>query len=184
MLDDAWALRALSLATWHLAAHSAQALSHGLTASYPLQHSTTLYSLQLYSSSTVYNLYTTPLMITHSDMGAWEVQSPWVRASTECSKEHPRGAPRVAPYMAVLTKLYESFCSGHARNHILAQLDCEMYELFRTHVCDLPFISPHTDYGSRHASSKLCARIDANSTMETTAIKFIHTTVSDHQEAL
>ena len=27
-----------------------------------LEHSTTLYSLQLYSSSTVYNLYTTPLL--------------------------------------------------------------------------------------------------------------------------
>ena len=29
--------------------------------------STTLYSLQLYSSSTVYNLYTTPLLTPHGD---------------------------------------------------------------------------------------------------------------------
>ena len=42
--------------------YSTDALSHGLISSTTfLQHSTTLYSLQLYSSSTVYNLYTTPL---------------------------------------------------------------------------------------------------------------------------
>ena len=42
--------------------YSTHALSHGLISSTTfLQHSTTLYSLQLYSSSTVYNLYNTPL---------------------------------------------------------------------------------------------------------------------------
>ena len=39
--------------------YSRHALSHGLISSTTL--STTLYSLQLYSSSTVYNLYNTPL---------------------------------------------------------------------------------------------------------------------------
>ena len=43
--------------------YSTHALSHGLISSTTfLQHSTTLYSLQLYSSSTVYNLYSTPLV--------------------------------------------------------------------------------------------------------------------------
>ena len=42
--------------------YSTHALSHGLISSTTfLQHSTTLYSLQLYSISTVYNLYNTPL---------------------------------------------------------------------------------------------------------------------------
>ena len=58
----------------HLSSHWVRPLqpstapTHCLTASYPLQHfyntlqhSTTLYSLQLYSISTVYNLYNTPL---------------------------------------------------------------------------------------------------------------------------
>ena len=39
-------------------------MSHGLISSTIfLQHSTTLYSLQLYSISTVYNLYNTPLLV-------------------------------------------------------------------------------------------------------------------------
>ena len=42
---------------------SSHAVSHGLISSTTfLQHSTTLYSLQLYSSSTIYNLYNTPLV--------------------------------------------------------------------------------------------------------------------------
>ena len=42
--------------------YSSHALCHGLISSTTfLQHSTTLYSLQLYSISTVYNLYNTPL---------------------------------------------------------------------------------------------------------------------------
>ena len=42
--------------------YSTHALCHGLISSTTfLQHSTTLYSLQLYSSSTVYNLYNIPL---------------------------------------------------------------------------------------------------------------------------
>ena len=42
--------------------YSTHTLSHGLISSTTfLQHSTTLYSLQLYSISTVYNLYNTPL---------------------------------------------------------------------------------------------------------------------------
>ena len=42
--------------------YSTHAVSHGLISSTTfLQHSATLYSLQLYSSSTVYNLYNTPL---------------------------------------------------------------------------------------------------------------------------
>ena len=58
----------------HLSSHwvrplqPSTAVTHCATASYPLQHfyntlqhSTTLYSLQLYSISTVYNLYNTPL---------------------------------------------------------------------------------------------------------------------------
>ena len=46
--------------------YSTHALCHGLISSTTfLQHSTTLYSLQLYSISTVYNLYNTPLMIRH-----------------------------------------------------------------------------------------------------------------------
>ena len=46
--------------------YSSHALSHGLISSTTfLQHSTTLYSLQLYSISTVYNLYNTPLLQRH-----------------------------------------------------------------------------------------------------------------------
>ena len=42
--------------------YSTLSVSHGLISSTTfLQHSTTLYSLQLYSISTVYNLYNTPL---------------------------------------------------------------------------------------------------------------------------
>ena len=42
--------------------YSSHTLCHGLISSTTfLQHSTTLYSLQLYSSSTVYNLYNIPL---------------------------------------------------------------------------------------------------------------------------
>ena len=45
--------------------YSTHALCHGLISSTTfLQHSTTLYSLQLYSISTVYNLYNTPLRAT------------------------------------------------------------------------------------------------------------------------
>ena len=59
---------------WVRALQPSTAVTHCLTASYPLQHfyntlqhSTTLYSLQLYSISTVYNLYNTPCI---SDLGS------------------------------------------------------------------------------------------------------------------
>ena len=61
----------------HLSSHWVRPLqpstahTHCPTASYPLQHSTTLYSLQLYSISTVYNLYNTPLAIR-----PWRLRSP------------------------------------------------------------------------------------------------------------
>ena len=131
--------------------------------------STTLYSLQLYSISTVYNLYNTPLHIVMSSAHArrlrrdeqreqrelGEIHDPSVGSTSRSIQnvsliQYTRHLPRAPPALDARPRasVSEENSSERSRAHSADQSTKHVHALYTLHISMCPSVLPHVSYGS------------------------------------